>query len=341
MTNPIGEGLAETTTIVPDQVAVRDDDRQVSFAELDAIAGTIARRVVEADPGCEYVPVVVDRSAASVLAIHGLIRSGRAAAIIEADVPRARVEHLMARLSHPELAVVARPELASLLPEGTMTISATDAAEHPIEPQPVKGDDPALVIFTSGSTGQPKGVIHSWETLAALFERRRTRQAGRGMAGPRPLISPLGFAAGITRLIEVSIGCTVVVKDPTQLQPLQLLEWFDTEGFESVALVPSLAIAAAAQWPAGRRLERARLVTTHGEALTWEHVRALRELLRVDATIDAGYGASEAPGAAIRHLIGPDTPLGTGRVPLGRPADPEKLRLHPWGDDPDDPMEII
>lgn len=75
----------------------------------------------------------------------------------------AMMEELCASLAAPPRVVVMRPE--GRLPDGFVTFEEIASADPAVE-EAVAPDDIALLLYTSGTTAEPKGVLHSHETLA-------------------------------------------------------------------------------------------------------------------------------------------------------------------------------
>src|SRR5262245_59309794 len=96
-------GVVEWATCDPDRVAFVHPDRSVTIGELNETAGALAGRVLDAegpgaDAGGTWLPVVVDRTLNSGVALHAAIRAGRAWAPIESHLPKAAVAELFSRL---------------------------------------------------------------------------------------------------------------------------------------------------------------------------------------------------------------------------------------------------
>src|SRR5215471_14484998 len=85
-------GIVEWAERAPERAAVIDVHRMLTIGELDATAGAMAARLLdgaatrEADES-SWLPIVVDRSVASAVAIHGAIRAGCAFSRIESTTP--------------------------------------------------------------------------------------------------------------------------------------------------------------------------------------------------------------------------------------------------------------
>ena len=113
----------------------------------------------------------------------------------------------------------------------------------------------------------------------------------------------------------------------------ELLDWFDANHVE---LARASCVVVVRHRPGCRRsttsaLGVARAVDARKSA-DWSLVPALRRLVGPHLTIRAGYAAGEVGGIA--HLdIGPDDPIGRGRIPLGRPEPGVEVRLEPLDDD--------
>ena len=164
-------GIVEWAERAPERAAVIDVHRTMTIGELDAAAAALAARLLDGAGPNEtdepaWLPIVVDRSVPSIVAVHGVIRAGFPFARIEATMPRELVAEMLARLGNPRRAIVADPMFAELLPAG---VEAIPTFGHDgigaAAPQAVDHEALGRVQFTSGSTGRPKGVISAWSTL--------------------------------------------------------------------------------------------------------------------------------------------------------------------------------
>ncbi len=154
--------IADVACAAPDAVALRFEDRQLSYAALDRASDAFARRLAAlgASADCR-VGIYLERSLELVVALLGVLKSGATYVPIDPIYPAARIEHML-RDSGARFVVTDR-QLESALPafpvERVLVGEAATVAQSNAEPfDRSDARAPAYVIYTSGSTGQPKGV---------------------------------------------------------------------------------------------------------------------------------------------------------------------------------------
>ncbi|WP_449066715.1 AMP-binding protein, partial [Planomonospora algeriensis] len=161
----------------------------MTYAELDARARALARRLVGLGVGPErFVAVVASRSVELVVAVLGVLEAGGAYVPVDPSYPADRVGFMVRDASPMAVVAVAGSEgvvggglpvvvledggvSCRLLPGGAGTAPPSapedEGAELPL-PGLLPGH-PAYVIFTSGSTGRPKGVVVTHGSVTRLL----------------------------------------------------------------------------------------------------------------------------------------------------------------------------
>ncbi|MEU5363863.1 amino acid adenylation domain-containing protein [Streptomyces sp. NPDC005925] len=157
--------LAPSFTAYADRVAVGDGEHTLTYAELDARANRLARRLRAegAGPGT-FVALFMERCPDLMVALLGVLRSGAAYVPMEVNFPPDRLRYLLE--DSGAALVLTQRHLAADLPDTKARVLRMDAdwadiAREPADPLP-DGPGPgdlAYVIYTSGSTGRPKGVV--------------------------------------------------------------------------------------------------------------------------------------------------------------------------------------
>jgi len=175
-------GLFEArAALVPDVVAVEAGGERLTYAELNARAERLARRLRSLGVGPEVmVGVMADRSIWAVVAVLGVLKAGGAYVPLNAAYPSRRLA-LMREDAGIEL-VVAQREAADALPPNEAQIVVLDDDSEPDAPlgadrlaDSVTPDNTAYVIYTSGSTGKPKGVMVSHQAVANFLQSMQQR----------------------------------------------------------------------------------------------------------------------------------------------------------------------
>ncbi|HEY1319033.1 MAG TPA: amino acid adenylation domain-containing protein, partial [Streptosporangiaceae bacterium] len=155
--------FAEQVARTPDRIATVDDERAVSFANLDAASDAIAtllRRDFGAGRGT-LVALHLPRSTHLTAAILGVLKSGAAYLPLSTEDPQERLREVLADAS-VTVVLTATAAQAGWYGAGVTAVDVTGVSAHgPREPVAADTgpDDPAYCIYTSGSTGKPKGVI--------------------------------------------------------------------------------------------------------------------------------------------------------------------------------------
>ncbi|HYO44081.1 MAG TPA: alpha/beta fold hydrolase [Candidatus Limnocylindrales bacterium] len=149
--------LAEHARATPDEPALVDGDRTLTWATLDGLASSVAASVAGAGvvPG-ERVALLGPADAVDCAAILGILRAGAVVAPVPAGLT-ARETAIALDVLAPALVL----RLGDVVPAGT-----------PFEPASPGRDPeaPAVVVLTSGTTGRPRGVVLSSRAMAASAE---------------------------------------------------------------------------------------------------------------------------------------------------------------------------
>ncbi len=192
----------------------------------------------------------------------------------------------------------ALPALREVLVVGGSTPASFEAlvAAHSGDPSRHDGsalapDDVMQLLYTSGTTGEPKGVMHTSNTLLGTtlqFIERMQLGASDIVLAPSPLAHQAGFAYGM--LVALLLGSPLVTMDVWN--PARALDLIETHGATyTFAATPFLADLANLPGVEQRRTAAFRLFVTSGAPIPPAVVAAAHARLRVGVV--SGWGMTE------------------------------------------------
>ena len=310
----IHEGFEQQVRRTPDAVAAELEAESVTYAELNAQANRIARRVRELGAQAEVlVGVSMAPSLRRLAVLLGIMKAGSGYVPLDPTLPAERLSFMMADTGMP--VVVADAAGAQALPETSARVLsideewdqvATAAADDPH--YPVRTSNTAYVIYTSGSTGQPKGVV---------VEHRHAVNFLLGMLGPWQVgpadrvlqFASLNFDVSVMDMFMTLLSGARAVLAPkeTLLSPPRLADLIRDRQVTFACLPPAVVSLLT-----GEQFPDLRILLSAGEELSADLVR---RWLRPGLHFYNGYGPTEAAiGSTFMEIDGSAFP-----PPIGRP----------------------
>jgi amino acid adenylation domain-containing protein len=314
----VHERFAEWAARAPDAPALWWQDEAITYGELAARAGRVARRLRALGlPAEARVGILLERSPDLVAAILGTLAAGAAYVPLDPAYPRERLEAMLEDSGARVL--VTRRGLAPW-PEDGIRVDLEDLAGlAPADAGDLPRADPAqlfAVIYTSGSTGRPKGVAVEHRGVAALFA---------GAAALYPPEERAGVLAAASICFDLSVfelffplthgGTAVLAENALDLPRLPA-----RDAVRLTLLVPSTT---AELLRGGGLPPSVRTVVSGGEALPAGLARALLDELHDRRLLNA-YGPTEA---TVYSLIGGVAGEAAAAPPLGHAAPDDRVFL--------------
>ncbi len=306
----------------PDAVAVVSDSGHLTYAELDRLAGLLARHLRSLGVGPEVlVGLCLEGGLELPLGILAILKSGGAYLPLDPAYPAKRLRFMSGAAGVS--VVLTRRRLCRWLDADRASVFCFDPGWHrrlaPGEASaaaaPVDEDGTAYVIYTSGSTGRPKGVAVCHR---AVVNRLRWSQEALPLSAADRVLqqASASFDYSVWELFAPWLAGALVVLVPADRRrdPSLLAKLVRDAGVTVLHFVPAL-LAEILETSGGERFSRLRRVFSGGEVLSAE----LRDrvLSRLGAELVNQYGPTEATIDATfwRCRRGDRRPM----VPIGRP----------------------
>ncbi|MFE3141389.1 amino acid adenylation domain-containing protein [Streptomyces scopuliridis] len=164
------EGFAARVVESPGAVAVVCGDVSLTYGELDARAGRLARVLVERGVGAgvgveSRVGLLLERSVDVVVAMLAVVKAGGAYVPLHGSYPEERVRQVLGRSGAVTVVTDRAVDVVGGLP--VVRVDAEPVSDVRL-PSVIPGGSLVYVMFTSGSTGVPKGVAVTHGDVVAL-----------------------------------------------------------------------------------------------------------------------------------------------------------------------------
>ncbi|MCW5978614.1 MAG: amino acid adenylation domain-containing protein [Bryobacteraceae bacterium] len=292
----------------PNQTAIVFGRRRITYAELDARADRLARRLRALGVGPDVtVPICVRRSPGMVTGVLAILKAGGAYVPLDPSHPPERLAFLIEDCAGPVVVAndpppeaLARHGASIVCIDGDGDFAGDDSGDHrAVAPSP---GNLAYVIYTSGSTGKPKGVAIEHRNAVAFVQWARDEFPAEDFAGALAS-STLTFDWSIFELfVPLSRGGTIVLVE-------NVLHLPDIPAAEEVRLASTVPSAMSSLLTRGRLPRSLRTLLIGGERLDQALVKQVFDSTSVQFLYD-GYGPAECTTLctiAQRTPEGPET----------------------------------
>jgi amino acid adenylation domain-containing protein len=330
---PVTTTFARQVRQRPEHAAVRQGDREWTYAELAERATTLARaiRARGVQPG-ETVALYGPRSLGLIVGMLAIPQSGAVLVPIDRQLPRSRREAMLREAAVRRMVCVGQgsPDGESwwqdVIPaEEVLWISEEDGrARDPratetdeVSLPEIRPDAPAYVFFTSGSTAAPKGILGCHRGLSHFLQWQRTT-FGIGPDDRVAQLTPYSFDVVLRDVfLPLTSGATLCLPDDDEIPATgEVLDWLERQRITVLHAVPSLARFWLTKTDSDHPRPAIRWVFFAGEPLTDGLVRHWRAVFPGSRIVNL-YGPTETTLAKCFFEV-PDDPL-PGVQPVGHP----------------------
>lgn len=202
--------------LVPDEIALVFNNEKINYVNLDKYSDKIATQLKNKGVGIgDHIGILIDRSAALITAILGVLKTGATYLPIDVQNPIKRTAQILEEAEVKLLITTADREkeyedLVALFVPGNEESKAELHSSGLPEPD-YSDESIAYVIFTSGTTGKPKGVpvphANVTNVIDGLQELYKV-DAGENIL----LFSNIAFDASVEQLwLALLHGATLVI----------------------------------------------------------------------------------------------------------------------------------
>lgn len=239
------EWLRHRAALAPDAIAIVEEERVTSFAQLLAQAQSLALRFCQhgIQPR-DRIALALPKNTDAIVAVFASLLTGAIYVPIHPRWPRERSDAVLAECGARLLieAGAAGPRIVDLRTGACiewLTPEKQDA-DPALLPQ-LTAEDTAFILFTSGSTGRPKGVELSHRAVGA-FVRWTAQEFQISSADRIACPSPLGFDLSTFDIFNMALrGATaVLVPDNIVWMPRFLVQFLRESRISCWYSVPSI-----------------------------------------------------------------------------------------------------
>lgn len=308
----------------PEKIALRANEGELTYAELNARANRLARYLRNAGVSPEsLVGIYLDRSPDMVVAILGTLKAGAAYVPFDVSYPQDRIAMMLAD-ADPALVLTSK-RLAQGLATTERKLFQIDSDWSDVAGEsnenPITVGDPdnlAYVIYTSGSTGRPKGVMVTHRGLVNYLSWcTREYEVDRGIG--TLVHSPVGFDLTVTSLFSPLLvgGTVILVAEDQAIDGLQTA-LLDSANLSLVKLTPAHLDLLGQSISSDDAEGRTRAFIIGGEALLEESLHFWRAHAPATRLINE-YGPTETVVGCCIYDASASEPR-PGAVPIGKPV---------------------
>ncbi len=308
----------------PQAIAIRFQDEQLTYSELNARANQLSRHLIEqgVGPG-SLVGVYMERCSEMIVALLAILKSGAGYLPLDPTYPDARVsymvddtkvtlvlteQHLQEKVAKPEVEFICLDQLAEL------------TAGYDTQNPAVSWQDPAqslaYVIYTSGSTGNPKGIQTTHRNVVNCI-CAMAKTPGMNENDVLAAVTTISFDPHVIELyLTLSVGSTVVlVSDQVRGDGTKLAELLQQHKVTVMQATPSTwRLLMAANWPGDNRFK----ALYGAEAMPTD---LLEKLLARTGSVWNLYGPTETTvWSSCKHIV--DC---AQRMNIGRPIANQRM----------------
>ncbi len=314
----------------PDAPALIQDAVQWSYAQLNARANQLARRLLERGVGPEaLVALCCERSPELLIGMLAVLKAGGAYVPLDPAYPDERLRFMLEDCAAPVL--LTQSALRGRFAQQPVHIIALDAEWERIaaldagNPQPrATPANAAYVIYTSGSTGRPKGVVITHANVVNhnlwAVDAFRLTPADRVLQ-----FASISFDIAVEEIYPTWLAGAALVLWPQGV--LNAVETFHARIGELGLTVLNLSTAYWHAWVAHMHAahlsvpDGVRLVVVGGEKTSGQRLQQWNGLVRASVEWLNGYGPTETTVTATLYRPCADEceRRQEGDPPIGRP----------------------
>ena len=286
---------------MPDNLAIAEDGRNVTFKKLDSLVNDILSRFIER--GYMAVGICMSHGIEQIAAILAVLKSGAAYIPAEPSLPSARRDYMMAQAG---VELIITDDFCENLPK---------SKDLPDLSTP---DGIAYVLYTSGTTGKPKGVIVENRSVVNYAKAFRKEMK----VGPGDMMlqySVCSFDIFVEEVFASLLNGVSLAIPSKKIHDGSLEELMEFCSRHNVTILDGFPYLIA---DINRRHEllppSVRLIISGGDVVRANYISNLREKnIRIYNT----YGPSETTVCSNYYRIDNVKPLPDGTFPIGKAID--------------------